>query len=81
MSSSQMEKYVWASILYYTVAVVASVLLVAVYMSDLGGLWGLVAIFGYLGLIISLKIWRRRRHPQSLYQIELAKQTDSHRRI
>ncbi|MER9891594.1 hypothetical protein NKJ40_05750 [Mesorhizobium sp. M0119] len=69
-----MEKYVWASILYYTVVVVASVLLMAAYMGDLGGLWGLLlALFGYIALIIALKIWRRRRHPRSLYQIELAK--------
>ena len=75
MSSSQMEKYVWASVLYYTVAVVASVFLIAAFMSNLGGLWGLIAIFGYISLIVSLNIWRRRRHPRSVYQVELAKQT------
>ena len=73
MSSSQMEKYVWASVLYYTVAVVASVFIVAAFMSNLGGLWGLVAIFIYIALIRSLNRWRLRRHPRSAYQVELAK--------
>ena len=73
MRSSQMEKYVWASVLYYAVAVVASVLLIAACMSGLGILWVLIAIFGYVVLIASLKMWQRRRHPRSLYQIELAK--------
>ncbi|TIN97655.1 MAG: hypothetical protein E5Y06_05320 [Mesorhizobium sp.] len=73
MRSSQMEKYVWASILYYAVAVVASALLVAACLSGLGVAWTLTAIFGYFALIASLNIWRRRRHPRSLYQIELTK--------
>lgn len=73
MSSSQMEKYVWASVLYYAVAVAASVFFVAAFMSNLGALWGLVAIFGYIALIISLNAWRLRRHPRSVYQVELAK--------
>ncbi|RWD39234.1 MAG: hypothetical protein EOS34_02010 [Mesorhizobium sp.] len=73
MNSSQMEKYVWASVLYYTVAVVASVVLIAAFMSNLGALRGLVAIFGYIALIIFLNSWRRRRHPRSVYQASLAK--------
>ena len=74
MSSSQMERYVWASVLYYAVAVVASVLLLAAVMSDLGVLWSMLALFGYVALIVSLQIWRRRRHSRSIYQLELAKQ-------
>ncbi|TPK86254.1 hypothetical protein FJ548_15525 [Mesorhizobium sp. B2-4-17] len=73
MSNSQMEKYVWASVLYYTVTVIASVLLVAAYVSDVGFLLGLLIIFGYLVLVIFLRAWQRRRHPRSAYQIELAK--------
>ncbi|TPK88438.1 hypothetical protein FJ934_26380 [Mesorhizobium sp. B2-4-12] len=73
MSSSQMEKYVWASVLYYTVTAIASVLLVAAYVSDVGFLLGLLIIFGYLVLVIFLRAWQRRRHPRSAYQIELAK--------
>jgi len=69
-----MEKYVWASILYYTVVVVGSVLLVVAGMSGLGGLRGLLAIFMYIAVIISLKAWQRRRHPQSAYQLEFIKQ-------
>lgn len=72
MSSSQMEKYVWASVLYYTLAVVASVATVSIGIVD--GLWGLVALFGYLVLIISLNAWRLRRHPRSAYQLNSAKQ-------
>lgn len=68
-----MEKYAWASVLYYTVAVVASVVLIAAFMSNLGALRRLIAIFGYIALIISLNSWRRRRHPRSVYQVELAK--------
>ncbi|OBQ60763.1 hypothetical protein EB815_12200 [Mesorhizobium loti] len=73
MRSFQMEKYVWASVLYYTVAVAASALLVAACMSGLGILWTLIAIFGYVALIVSLEMWQRRRHPRSVHQIELAK--------
>jgi len=55
------------------VAVVASVLLLAAVMSDLGVLWSMLALFGYVALIVSLQIWRRRRHSRSIYQLELAK--------
>ena len=70
-SSSQMERYVWASVLYYVVVVVACVLLVA--MGNLGVLWSMLALLGYVALMISLNAWRRRRHPRSVYQVELAK--------
>ncbi|CCV08596.1 conserved hypothetical protein [Mesorhizobium metallidurans STM 2683] len=72
MRSSQMEKYVLASVLYYTVATVGFMLTISIGM--LGALWGLLALFGYLELVISLNIWRRKRHPRSVHQIELAKQ-------
>ncbi|RWM05966.1 MAG: hypothetical protein E5X80_04480 [Mesorhizobium sp.] len=71
MSSSQMERYVWASVLYYAVAVVG-ILLVFVSI-NLGILRGLLATIGYFMLLILLNAWRRRRHPQSAYQVELAK--------
>lgn len=72
MSSSQMDKYVWASVLYYTVAAVGFVV-IFVSINVLGILWGLLAIFGYLALVTSLNIWRRNRHPRSVYQVELTK--------
>jgi hypothetical protein len=68
-----MERYVWASVLYYAVAVVASVLVVAGFIANLGVLWSMLALLGYAALMISLNAWRRRRHPRSVYQVELAK--------
>ncbi|TIN24002.1 MAG: hypothetical protein E5Y31_17750 [Mesorhizobium sp.] len=77
MNSSQMEKYVWASVLYYAVTAVGFVV-VFISISVVGIFWGLFALFGYLALVISLKIWRRRRHPRSVYQLELAKRRQGH---
>ncbi|AZO44788.1 hypothetical protein EJ076_28655 [Mesorhizobium sp. M7D.F.Ca.US.005.01.1.1] len=77
MNSSQMEKYVWASVLYYAVAAVGSVA-VFISISVVGIFWGLFALFGYVALVISLNAWRRRRHPRSVYQLELAKRRQSH---
>ncbi|TPM26081.1 hypothetical protein [Mesorhizobium sp. B2-3-4] len=71
MSNSQMGKYVWASVLYYVAAVVG--FLIAVPISMFGILWGVLAVIGYLTLITFLNFWRRRRHPRSAYQVELAK--------
>lgn len=73
MRSSQMERYVWGSVLYYAVAVVASALLVVAVVSNLGVLWSMLALLGCVALMISLNAWRRRRHPRSVYQVELAK--------
>ncbi|MER8927910.1 hypothetical protein NKI34_19950 [Mesorhizobium sp. M0700] len=47
-----MDKYVWASVLYYTVAAVGFVV-IFVSINVLGILWGLLAIFGYLALVTS----------------------------
>lgn len=66
-----MEKYVWASILYYVVVAVGFVISIAISM--FGFFWGLFALFGYLALIMSLNAWRLRRHPRSMYQVELTK--------
>jgi predicted Co/Zn/Cd cation transporter (cation efflux family) len=68
-----MEKYVWASVLYYVVVVALG--LVAIFISiGIGIFWGLFALLGYLALVLSLKAWRLRRHPRSVYQVELTKQ-------
>ena len=67
-----MEKYVWASVLYYVVVVALG--LVAIFISiGIGIFWGLFALLGYLALVLSLKAWRLRRHPRSVYQVELTK--------
>ena len=73
MNSSQMEKYVWASVLYYAV-VLLGFLTVVLPATIFGFWWGLLAATGYFPLVIFLFMWRRRRHPRSVYQIELAKQ-------
>ncbi|RUV33549.1 hypothetical protein EOB49_30075 [Mesorhizobium sp. M7A.F.Ca.MR.148.00.0.0] len=72
MNSSQMEKYVWASVLYYAVAAVGFVV-IFISINVVGIFWDLFALFGYLALVISLNAWRRRRHPRSVYQVELTK--------
>ncbi|TPI30637.1 hypothetical protein FJW08_13555 [Mesorhizobium sp. B3-2-1] len=71
MTSSQMEKYVWSSVLYYIAAVAAS-LIIFFYVETLGRLLGFVVLLGYIILIILLNAWRRRRHPRSAYQVKLA---------
>ena len=69
-----MEKYLWASALYYVVVAVGFVVIfILINGIGIGIFWGLFALFGYLALVISLKIWRLRRHPRSAYQVELAK--------
>jgi hypothetical protein len=66
-----MEKYVWASVVYYA-ATIGGFVLLYVFILPLGGvLWGLVSIVGYLALILCLNIWRHRKHPRSIYQIEI----------
>lgn len=72
MRSSQMEKYVWASVLYYVVVAIGSVVLF-ILINFIGIFLGLFALFGYLALVISLNAWRLRRHPRSVYQVELTK--------
>ncbi|TPL56796.1 hypothetical protein FJ937_01970 [Mesorhizobium sp. B2-4-4] len=72
MNSSQMEKYIWASILYYAVVAVSLIFFV-LFVSDLGTLWLFLCFFGYLALILCLRAWRLRRHPQSAYQVGLTK--------
>lgn len=72
MRSSQMEKYVWASVLYYVVVAIGGVALL-INRIGIGIFWDLFALFGYLALVISLNAWRLRRHPRSVYQVELAK--------
>ncbi|UCI24378.1 hypothetical protein [Mesorhizobium sp. B2-8-5] len=67
-----MEKYVWALVLYYAI-VVLGFFAVLISISLLGILSGLLATIGYLTLVVFLNIWRRKRHPRSAYQVELAK--------
>ena len=69
-----MEKYFWASALYYVVVAVGFVFVfILINGIGIGIFWGLFALFGYLALVISLKAWRLRRHPRSVYQVELTK--------
>ncbi|TIQ33237.1 MAG: hypothetical protein E5X48_24490 [Mesorhizobium sp.] len=71
MSSSQMERYIWSSILYYIVSGFGfTILFISIGM--LGGLWDFVALLAYLILLIFLNAWRRRSHPGSVYQVKLA---------
>lgn len=74
MNSSQMEKYVWATALYYAVAAFGF-LGIFISICLVGFFPGLLALFGYLMLLIVLKAWRLRRHPRSAYQVELTKQS------
>lgn len=67
-----MKKYIWASILYYGV-VFLGFLILLLPATLLGFWWGVLAGTGYLALFIFLNAWRRRRHPRSAYQVELAK--------
>ncbi|QKC76164.1 hypothetical protein EB233_11940 [Mesorhizobium erdmanii] len=73
MSSSQMEKYVWASILYYVVVAAFCLLAIFISINGFGIFWGLVALFGCFAGVKLLNAWRLRRHPRSMYQVELAK--------
>ncbi|TPI76478.1 hypothetical protein FJ423_21035 [Mesorhizobium sp. B2-8-9] len=70
MSSSQMERYVWSSILYYIVTGIASIVILS--LTAIGDyLWSFLALSGYIILIISLNAWRLRRHPRSVHQVKL----------
>ncbi|TIX10362.1 MAG: hypothetical protein E5V41_29390 [Mesorhizobium sp.] len=71
MRSSQMEIYFWSSVLYYIVFGVASIAII-ISTDALGISWTIIAVVGYITLIYTLNIWRRRRHPRSVYQIKLA---------
>lgn len=76
MRASQMEKYVWATIIFYF-ALVIGLMIIIVLSAFPDLIWMFVGTIVYLPLVLFLNIWRLNRHPRSVYQMERAKREAS----